>query len=236
MLAQTRSGFSRPSATLCWDAVFQLQPLNQLLQSCPSEARISQGCWDGVQKILATPSLLDPGSTSLVDFLGDIPAGSTIQVIGHSLGGALASVLALYLSSRYQEKIVQCHTFAAPTAGNVAFSEYFDNQLSNRAIRVFNTLDIVPYAWNAESLRQIESIYAPAINTPASLMEKIENAVSLTKDLAYSQPGNLSNSLSFQLTGSISEQLIQSSTALTAFDLQVDYQHNDAYIALLGTD
>lgn len=189
-----------------------------------------------MQKILATPSLLDPGSTSLVDFLGDIPAGSTIQVIGHSLGGALASVLALYLSSRYQEKIVQCHTFAAPTAGNVAFSEYFDNQLSNRAIRVFNTLDIVPYAWNAESLRQIESIYAPAINTPASLMEKIENAVSLTKDLAYSQPGNLSNSLSFQLTGSISEQLIQSSTALTAFDLQVDYQHNDAYIALLGTD
>lgn len=76
--------------------IFPMVPLQELIKSCPVPASISPGTALGVQKILNTPSTIGVQGT-LCDFLGKQRSGATIRLVGHSLGGALMSVLALYL-------------------------------------------------------------------------------------------------------------------------------------------
>lgn len=222
------------------NAIVQQQPLDRLIPTCLSEARISQGTWDGVTKVLNTPSLLDTRLPFLAEFLLDIPANSVVQTMGHSLGGALASVLALYFSYICPDKIHQCNTFGAPTAGNSAFAAYFDNQMEERGIRVFNTLDTVPCGWNAETLKRVKTIYQSTLETPTAVVQKIDKVISQTGGLYYTQPGleyvAVGHSLSLSLPGSVDESLVTTADPETVFELQTGYQHNDAYIILLALE
>jgi Lipase (class 3) len=99
--------------------------------------------------------MTDPNTDiSLLDFLRGVLAGSGTEVIvtGHSLGGALVTVLAPWLydqlpkAGRTRPVAVTPYTFAAPTAGNQAFVNYYTSLFAN-AYRCVNTLDIVAMAW-----------------------------------------------------------------------------------------
>ncbi|GAE37453.1 lipase family protein [Halalkalibacter akibai] len=74
-----------------------------------------------------------------------------IIVTGHSLGGALATLCALDLSTVYTD--VTCYTFASPRVGDPLFADSYNVNLkeSNRYVNVF---DIVP-------LLPPETIYCP---------------------------------------------------------------------------
>lgn len=211
------------------NAVFQLQPLNQLIPGSPSAAQISQGAWNGIQNVLTTKSSLDINVPLLTDFIDTISPKSTFQVVGHSLGGALATVLAPYLTYKCQGRTFQCNTFAAPTAGNDSFAAYFADKITD-GIRLINTLDCVPCAWNAKSLKKIETIYNPKIKTPQKEIDLIEFVISATKDFEYTQPSPL-----IPLPGSINENLLGGDPD-KLFDTQAGYQHNKAYMDLLGMD
>jgi predicted lipase len=61
---------------------------------------------------------MDPAS-----FLKGVPAGSTIYVTGHSLGGCLASATAPYLAQELGGAGgLRVYTFAAPSAGDATFA------------------------------------------------------------------------------------------------------------------
>jgi len=66
-----------------------------------------------------------------------------ILCIGHSLGGALATLAAGHFGSLYNGKLpVTCHTFGSPRVGNVAYSEWFSKQVAIH-VRVANYEDPV---------------------------------------------------------------------------------------------
>ncbi|CAM0874088.1 unnamed protein product [Alopecurus aequalis] len=67
-----------------------------------------------------------------------------INVVGHSMGGALASFCALDLSVKYGSSEIQLITFGQPRVGNPAFAAYFNEQVP-KTIRVTHENDIVPH-------------------------------------------------------------------------------------------
>jgi hypothetical protein len=62
--------------------------------------------------------------------------------VGHSLGGALATLAAASTKARYPQLFVECITFGSPRVGNVAFSAFFDT-IMNRSVRCVNANDKV---------------------------------------------------------------------------------------------
>lgn len=158
--------------------------------SNPAGAMISESTSVGLQILFA---MNDATSMSLMSFLLK-HTGSAIQlcVTGHSLGGCLASTLALYLKENPSvwdasgKSNVSCITFAAPTAGNAAFAAHSDSTFSGvpnppnwdptlgtTCDPVRCNFDVAPMAWIASnvsassSFSPLFSVYAPpAVNPP----------------------------------------------------------------------
>ena len=64
-----------------------------------------------------------------------------ILCIGHSLGGALATLASGHLGSLYNEKLpVTCHTFGSPRVGNKAYVEWYSKQVAFY-VRITNEKD-----------------------------------------------------------------------------------------------
>jgi len=90
------------------------------------------------------------------DLLGEVirlrderlPFRPTFYVTGHSLGGALATTVSLHLASAgiLDKDQISVYTFAAPTAGDQNFADWF-NQRFPRAQCYYNQYDVVPNAW-----------------------------------------------------------------------------------------
>ena len=104
---------------------------------------VEQGFWTLYQSM----KLIDPTGAPLGDLAPAIAAAvgtsGTVTVIGHSLGAALATYLALDLARGVLGARVSACLFASPRTGNQAFVELFDRTISD--YRLFNyILDIVP--------------------------------------------------------------------------------------------
>ena len=152
-----------------------------------------------------------------------------ILVTGHSLGGCLASVVAPWLAFETSQWAhlsgavnVKPYTFAAPSAGNSNFAGYYDTLFGDNAVRVYNTLDVVPNAW--QTLEVIKTYYTP--QPACHLMFKAVLAadeVMILRD-RYTQPGNTR-----PLTGTVSPD------HRASFVAQVEYQHSyNTYLEKLG--
>ena len=82
-------------------------------------------------------------STAFVDRIKpNLPASAKITVCGHSLGAALATLLAFDLGANTSFPVV-LYTLASPRVGDLTFSHVFNHIVQN-AYRVYNRLDIVP--------------------------------------------------------------------------------------------
>ncbi|MDC0722818.1 lipase family protein [Nannocystis bainbridge] len=142
-------------------------------------AQISLGAAIGLLNLqnMKPDAQLPGGGRTLVEFLRTIVSQKVqITVAGHSLGGALAPVVALWLADTAQGQqsawdpqrnaTIGVDTFAGPTPGNLAFSLYAGLRFGKRLRPVYNTLDCVPHAWQEfgePSLSELFSIYAPDI-------------------------------------------------------------------------
>ncbi len=72
-------------------------------------------------------------------------AGRSLRFTGHSLGGALATVTAYYVTAdRPDLHVAQVHTFGQPATGNAAFAKCYDAKLKDVTYRHVNNLDMVP--------------------------------------------------------------------------------------------
>ena len=200
--------------------------LSALISSAPWGTSISKGAMAGAQNLLQGST---PMGGSLLGYLTNHASnGGTITVVGHSLGGALASVLALYLKAELSSATVNCFTFAAPTAGNEQFADYFDTTMTGLSTRFFNSKDIVPDSWSASTIKNILTIYKPDIDTPKKIQDDINKNLGALKFLNFQQPSDGQQ----QLTGAVNTGLIKNDDQ--DFDRQVGYQHVDAYLTLLG--
>ncbi|HKV39917.1 MAG TPA: IPT/TIG domain-containing protein, partial [Blastocatellia bacterium] len=171
------------------------------------------------------------------------PANPTIYITGHSLGGALATMVGLYLATRTCERPASysVYTFAAPTAGLQTFADSYNRFLTNnppnQSWRFYNVWDAIPYAW--QNLAYVQEKFYPSPGPAAS-----DEVKALLKQLAksprnnqYVQPnGNvdvvlLNNDVTYGQPGSFYDPRYVAET-LADFLNQVGYQHN-CYLELL---
>lgn len=127
-----------------------------------------------------TPSGSLPGAgTKLVDFLKTLVSRKVeITVAGHSLGGALAPTVALWLANTQQDILslnwdplknatIQVQAFAGPTPGNSAFAKFLGFKLGDGLKSYYNSLDVIPHAWQTlgtPSLAELYSLYAGCVD------------------------------------------------------------------------
>ncbi|MGE2815268.1 lipase family protein [Mycobacterium heidelbergense] len=87
-----------------------------------------------------------PDSPAVVNALAALafprPATS-VTICGHSLGGALATLLALDVAANTSFKAPTVYTYASPRTGDSLFASTYDQVVIN-SYRIANRLDIVP--------------------------------------------------------------------------------------------
>jgi hypothetical protein len=209
-----------------------------------SEVQIAAGIQLGLSKLQAmVASDKVPGAgKSLLDFLtdtfSDASAGYTMRCGGHSLGGALGPVAGLWLRDTQDQWDPQgCVTAweawpsAGFTPGTGGFANYYNSRIPN-TVRIHNSLDVVPLAWNRNTLESAKTLYAPQIQS--SLIDAlIDVNIQKTGSIDYEQIGDQSG----LLPGVLNSKIIKSgSSSLANFAAQMNYQHVDAYYKLLGVD
>ncbi len=153
--------------------------------------------------ILRPRSLAAPPDDAGLDLLGFLAgearaAGGPLDVAitGHSKGGALAPMVALWLrelltspdaAERWdgdRGSRVSCHAFAGPTPGNAGLADRIDRVLGADHHHLRNANDVVTHAWQADELEAIPSLYAPR---GAALERLIRLIVEKTRALDYRQ-------------------------------------------------
>lgn len=144
-----------------------------------SKGAIAEGSKIGLDILLG----LSHDGQSILDFITSAAASASadspveINVAGHSLGGALAPLLALYLKERITNENcgVSSWAYAGPTPGNAEFADYMVSTLGNDNYHAFiNSRDVVPHAWQLDSLDRLCTIYADlqdtCVNFPGNLV------------------------------------------------------------------
>ena len=134
---------------------------------------------------------------TIVQYLQELTAkvDSPIEIIvtGHSLGGALSSTLALSLLDTQSDwdpkKLATVFTqpSAGATPGDEDFSRYFQYQLGTHTNRIWNTIDIVPHAWNKTQLNEIPKLYLPEIKSDIWIEAFVSRATHLSGSNNYTQ-------------------------------------------------
>jgi hypothetical protein len=86
------------------------------------------------------------GSPGVVGALATLPftqpVGS-VTICGHSLGGALATLLALDVAANSRFKDPTVYTYASPRTGDPSFASTYD-QVVRKSFRIANRIDLVP--------------------------------------------------------------------------------------------
>jgi hypothetical protein len=204
------------------------------------DRKISLGTFIGFSVLQALkPGASQPGAGSTVrDFLAtQVSAPITVNVGGHSLGGALSPTLALWLHDTRKKwdpannASLSVLPSAGPTAGNRDFATYSDAQIGPQVTRIHNKLDVVPHAWTTAALEQVPDLYAPDIEPDDLVKLLVALAIDASKEGSYMQinPGAKA------LPGSaVNKTIIKPREPFLNFLRQVGYQHVDAYYELLG--
>ncbi|MBE0647009.1 MAG: hypothetical protein IH596_04410 [Bacteroidales bacterium] len=114
---------------------------------------VSAGAMDGLANLLGTS---DPVTgANLETYLNSIATGAkpTLYITGHSLGGALSSLVTYWLITNDQLKdkfVFSTFTFAAPGFVNESFKNNLLSSLPSGATYTMkvNSLDMIPYAYS----------------------------------------------------------------------------------------
>ena len=154
-------------------------------------AKISEGMLLGWKNLTAATSA---GKTA-VEFLKTVEPQSRLLVTGHSLGGTLASGMALYFYSELHPHIeVVPITFAAMSVGNREFADAHGEKLPGGS-RFYNCLDIVPMGWQHDHLVNIKKLYphemAPSCSDHLACTALAELLVEIAGHRYFQPPGGV---------------------------------------------
>lgn len=210
-----------------------------------SSSWISQGASDGVSNL---ENLHDPSTNLLLtQWLGDLGAtNANLIIAGHSLGGALAPVLAMDLvfngkitSSNFSN--VYVYPTAGPSPGNQNFCDLFaktfpavngSNAWSGWNQNVVNSYDAVPHAWT--ELSELPTLYPPINNgQPLTCVQ-----AAVTYILQPALNGNVYGEIQRQQFGGAFNESVNPPVRGVScqYLAQVLYQHIPAYFAEILPD
>jgi triacylglycerol lipase len=221
-----------------------------------STPKISKGASDGLNDLIGlVDSSLGTTPVTMYEFLAAnaIGSGISIGVVGHSLGGNLATVFAPWLLYQFQQNnitppaLFPVMTFAAPAAGNQPFAEAFDTSFPS-SWRYYNEIDIVPMA--PASIRSAEALYSPApeadtieitVGSSQVLLSKAIGGIADAVDASeitngvsfYTQTNQIHGSVALNTSGNL--LTVTATNPLDQWFEQAGDQHvQDNYLALLG--
>lgn len=89
---------------------------------------------------------IPPGSPSVADALATLPykqPATSLTICGHSLGGALVTLLALDVAANLKFPNPAVYSYASPRVGDPLFAATY-NQVVTNSFRIANRLDVVP--------------------------------------------------------------------------------------------
>ena len=123
-----------------------LQDAQFLAVKCPflAGAGLTEDGFTAVYGSLKTAS--GPTGVRLADALANLPypkTASSLTICGHSLGGALATLLALDIAGNSKFLPPTVYTYASPRTGDPSFADTY-NQVVPNTCRVASRFDLVP--------------------------------------------------------------------------------------------
>lgn len=233
-----RGTYPDPFSAAYWADGTQDSPFGTMVPSPGSaDARISAGTQLAFDNLCL---LADPQGMAIEAAIAALPPATALTVTGHSLGGTLAPVIALWLSQRFPERPVAATSFAGMTPGNAAFAALFApapatapasasaNAPACQVQRVFNTLDTVSYGW--DQVLATRNFYQPA--PQGGLLVEAMLAATAAR-LALGGYDYTAVGTPVPLQGKVRGSQI--GCELVAYVLENLHQHMpDTYLALLG--
>lgn len=160
---------------------------------------------------------------------------------GHSLGGALSPLVALWLRDTQEQwdprRVVPedgfyCRRSAGPTPGDKEFAAYYDGRLPGTTSLV-NNLDVVTKFW--DKLGEIESLYEPAgVQAPPQVKALVRAFERQIEGHTYTQPGYGKRQYIAPATAINTSLITEQGADCKNFMRQMGYQHVLAYFDALG--
>jgi predicted lipase len=102
-----------------------------------------------------------PGSPSVASALATLPFKqpvTSLSICGHSLGGALATLLALDVAANLKFPDPVAYTYASPRVGDPLFAATY-NQIVKNSFRIANRLDLVPKLPLPPAYEHVDELY-----------------------------------------------------------------------------
>lgn len=180
---------------------------------------------------------------SLTEFLSNLTSAQKpieLCFTGHSLGGALAPTLALWFKQAQGKHIspkndfytipqwdensvakISCVAFAGASVGDRGFNRYFQGQLGDNYVRIYNSNDPVPHGF--AELYLVSALYGKQIKMTAAQQAGLEilgGVVEFTQNEVHAVYENLPYTKSF---------LCPVDSMMLEYATQFHYQHVTAY-------
>jgi triacylglycerol lipase len=157
------------------DRELPLDPIPFVDRSAPAGARTSRGFNTEFTSLLAAidgPSGLS-GSQFLAKELSANP-DLKVKVVGHSLGGATAPIMAMWLRSEFNAKHVRPFPFGGQSPGNAEFAKWYSDAFPKVPTRYVNKLDVCPLMF--AELPQLKQMWGPEVECPVYVRDVVDAA------------------------------------------------------------
>jgi hypothetical protein len=152
-------------ASIKQDLMLGLRLLPFAVPGADPEVKVSHGFADAFDRLVRAA---DYGGQNALGYLrgrlGDGGGPERIHVIGHSLGGALAPMVGVWLKTEFPARTVRVFPFGGQSTGNDRFRDLYRSMFHGQYSRWITSLDVTPLMF--AELDKVKG-YWPGLEPPA---------------------------------------------------------------------